>query len=407
MAAAVRGDLGEEARGRGGPSSAFQGSVARRAGLVERSPAAALTERWRRGPTGAVDPLLDDALRAALLQELLAEWKLTNREYFGGALRPPQLALTEGGATLGRWVSRSRTLEISLQLALSQPWGVVVEVLRHEMAHQLVDEALGIHDEAAHGATFRKVCERHGFDGRARGMPAAEAPEEERLVDRVRKLLALAESPNPNEAAAALAAAQRLMAKHNIDLAARNAKAGYTVRFLGEPTGRVREPARLLGGILTQYFFVEGIWTSAYRPREGRRGSVFEISGTVSNVDLAEYVHGFVTGATERLWAAHKRAQGIRSDRDRIAFQSGVMTGFAEKLRAEQATQRGEGLIVARDAGLSAFYRARHPRIRSVRYGGESRGETFAHGRAEGRRLDVGRPLRPGDGPKLLPGRSR
>ncbi len=46
--------------------------------------------------------------------------------------------------------------------------------------------------------------------------------------------------------------------------------------------------------ILSRHFFVEAIWIPVYRPREGKRGSVLEICGSPDNVEIAEYVHGYL-----------------------------------------------------------------------------------------------------------------
>ena len=72
---------------------------------------------------------------------------------------------------------------------------MLVEVLKHEMAHQFVDEVLGVHDEPDHGPVFRQVCDERGIDARAAGAPDADRARDH-VLDRIAKLLALAGSPN-------------------------------------------------------------------------------------------------------------------------------------------------------------------------------------------------------------------
>ena len=80
--------------------------------------------------------------------------------------------------------------EIARHLVLGHPWGAVVEVLKHEMAHQYVQEHLGVVDESAHGPAFRAVCEKLGIDGRAHGVPESPADaSEQRILDRVAALI--------------------------------------------------------------------------------------------------------------------------------------------------------------------------------------------------------------------------
>jgi predicted SprT family Zn-dependent metalloprotease len=350
---------------------------------------------------------LSQELRRALLRELLAEYQNLNGTFFRNKLRPAGIELSPAAARLGRWIPQIRTIELQEQMVLGRPWGVVVEVLKHEMAHQYVHEVLGVQDETSHGPAFREVCEKLGIDAAAAGMPQAAAagdPEAIKVFERISKLLALAESKNQNEAQAAMAAAQRLMLKHNIDSVNARAERGYTFRHLGEPTGRVTESERIVSAILSSHFFVESIWVPAYRPRDGKWGSVLEVCGSPQNVEMAAYVHDFLHHSAEQLWREHKRAARIAGDRDRRTFLAGVMAGFYEKLQAEKKKNQEQGLIWVRDADLEGFYRKRHPRIQHVRHRGARRTEAHAHGRAAGRTIELHRPMTGGktEGPRLL-----
>jgi hypothetical protein len=190
-----------------------------------------------------------------------------------------------------------------------------------------------------------------------------------------------------------MAAAQRLMLKHNLDAGRAGVARDYAYSHLGQPTGRVSEHERLVAMILGRHFFVEAIWVPAYRPREAKRGSVLEICGTPSNLAIAEYVHGFLNATAARLWLAHKKAEGLRSDRERRTFLAGVMVGFADKLARQETACRGEGLVWIRDGDLGGYFRRRHPHVRNVRHSGQRRTEAWAHGRAAGREIVLHRPV--------------
>lgn len=330
-------------------------------------------------------------LEAALLHELTEQYRLLAQAYFKGALRLPQFELVESRAHLGRWVSQTRTIELSRAFVLERPWGVVVEVLKHEMAHQYVWEILGAHDETAHGPRFRAVCERLGIDGAASGVPSAntEDAEQRKIAERIARLLALAESPNVHEAEAAMAAAQRLLLKHNLEVRETRAARGYAWRHLGKPTGRTSEAERILSLILSRHFFVEAIWIPVYRPAEGKRGSILEICGSDDNVAIAEYVHGYLVTTSERLWREHKTKLGIRSDRDRRTFLAGVMTGMNDKLSRERKKSESAGLVWVADGDLVNYFRRRHPHVRHIRYAGQRRTEAYAHGREAGSRIVI------------------
>jgi hypothetical protein len=341
---------------------------------------------------------LSAALEAALLHELREQYRLLALAHFKGTLKLPQLELVSSRARLGRWIEATRTIELSRPLVLEKPWGVVVEVLKHEMAHQYVCEVLGERGETAHGPRFRAVCERLGIDGAASGMPEDPSPAQSdvarKVGDRIARLLALAESPNVHEAEAAMAAAQKLLLKHNIELRDARTAQGYVWKHLGTPTGRTTEAERVLSLLLGKHFFVEAIWIPVYRAREGKRGSVLEICGSAENVEIAEYVHGYLVTTAERLWREHKAKLGIRGDRDRRTFLAGVMTGMSEKLAREAKKSEEAGLVWVADGDLTKYFKKRHPHVRHVRYAGQRRSEAYAHGREAGRKIVIHKGMR-------------
>ena len=346
-------------------------------------------------PGPAEERTLTAALEAALVRELRAAFWQLNETFFRAGLRAPTLELVPHRSTLGRWLPSTRTLEISRPLVLEQPWSAVIEVLKHEMAHQYVHEVLREDVQTPHGRAFQEVCARLGIDGRASGVPQVLAPDasEEKIVERITRLLALAESPNRHEAEAAMAAAQRLMLRYNLAATAARTPRDYGYVHLGKPSGRVAEHERLIAMILGKHFFVEAIWIPVYRVLEGKRGSVLEVTGSRGNLSIAEYVHGFLLGTAEHLWRDHRRAQAIASDRERRTYLAGVMAGFADTLARQETRSLQEGLVWVRDGDLSAYFRRRHPHVHHVRHVGHRRTDAWARGREAGQKIVLHRPV--------------
>ena len=194
----------------------------------------------------ATERLSAELERTALLA-IIRAWEDVNGSLFRFQLARPAIELVNSSSRLGRWRGGVRVIEIARSLLFNHGWGVLVEVLKHEMAHQYVDEVLCVRDEPAHGPAFRRVCEERGIDARASGAPeAGQAQQPNPVLERIAKLLALAESPNEHEAQAAMSAAQRLMLKHNIEAAVSGSTSSYCFRHLGQPTGRVSEHERRL-----------------------------------------------------------------------------------------------------------------------------------------------------------------
>jgi Protein of unknown function (DUF2786)/SprT-like family len=339
---------------------------------------------------------LSAELETLALRAVRLEHRDLNGLLFGGRLSCPSFALSDAKSRLGQWLPGSRTLELSRQLLVDLSWGALVEVLKHEMAHQYVDEVLGARDESAHGPAFRRVCTERGIDARSSGAPHAEGqapPEERSALEKISRLLSLAESSNEHEAQAAMAAAQRLMLKYNLEACKQSERRDYCFRHVGKPTGRVYEAPRILALILSEHFFVETIWVPVWRPLEGKRGSVIEVCGTRANVEMADYVHDFLTLTSERLWLEHKRSRGIRSNRDRRTFLAGVMTGFRDKLSSQKKQHREHGLVWRGDAQLGAYVKERHPRLSWTRYSSSQHHAAHAEGRRAGSNIVLHRGL--------------
>jgi hypothetical protein len=344
-------------------------------------------------------------LETAALRAIARTYDSLNAEHFRGGLRRPVLLWTEADHRLGAWDAGLRQIGLSRRLLLVHGWGSLVEVLKHEMAHQYVHDVLGVRGETSHGPAFQRVCAERGIDGAAAGVAASPATDsdEHRALERVKKLLALGRSPNPHEAEAAMAAAQRLILKYNLEAAASAHASHHGFRHLGAPRVRITRAEHSAAVILRDHFFVEVIWVHVWLPLEGRTAKVLEICGTDENLELASYVYDFLLAAADRLWDEYRKRPDVRGRSYRQSFQAGVLGGFWEKLRGEQQVQRQEGLVWKGDPALAAYYQQRHPRRRSGRSTARHLARPFLDGNAAGRNLELLRPLRGGGGgPRLL-----
>lgn len=331
-------------------------------------------------------------LEAALVRELEHTFEYENIVRFKAKLVPPVFALVDSANLFGRWVSVGRRIEISRSLLLKRPWIDVIAVLQHEMAHQFVDEVLHASHEPAHGDTFQRVCAERGIDAKAGGILETGGVDQEgdRVLERIRKLLALAGSDNQNEAELAMRKAHQLMLKHNVEAAAGERR--YCVRQIGDLEKRSNRLESAILGILAEFFFVKVIIVPIFLPRLGRRGKAYEISGTRANVDMAEHVYSFLLATALRLWEQNRADRRVRNGRDKLAYTSGVILGFREKLVTERRELKGEGLIWVGDADLDAHYHARHRRI-TTRRTTTRNNAAHAAGREAGRTVVLHKPM--------------
>jgi hypothetical protein len=221
------------------------------------------------------------------------------------------------------------------------------------------------------------------------------------VLEKVRKLLALAGSPVAAEAQAAVSAAARLLARHNLDLA-ESAEPDQALECLRIPLAvrRLDRRLTLISHILGRHFFVKTIFVPGYDPRTDRESQDLEILGRPENVRLAEHVCRFLLERTETLWQDYLRRHPGGGLAARHSFMGGLLAGFDRKLEAGAAPAGGSGgfsaLVPIRDRALEVFFRRRHPRV--TRAGGRNGlrrhcPESARAGRAAGAALTVHRPL--------------
>ena len=341
-----------------------------------------------------------EALERSWLKRLAWHFDHVNYQYLGCALKRPLFILGDSKKKLGSWDGNRRTLMISRHHILSHDWETVVDTLRHEMAHQYVQEHLGLGAAAPHGREFRDACELLRCDPAAKADAATlrkleDSPsEKDRNLGRIKELLALAGSPNEHEAATAMRLAQKYLLKYNLDLEDLSATRNYEFLYLGDCASRVQEYQYVLSNILQEYFFVLAIWTYSYDPRRDKPGKRLQICGTKQNLEIASYVYDYVMGAARPLWDAHKAATATKKKLrgTRLQYLAGLLQGLKQKLERQKGSlEREQGLIWVGDTRLGEYYRHLNPRIRNVSGSGVARSRGYADGMRDGRKLNIRR----------------
>lgn len=331
-------------------------------------------------------------LHPAWLTELRRSWQDFSARHLFDRLRPPVLQIDHGTQRLGHWERDARILSIAHAHIWTHAWDDVLATLKHEMAHQYVDEVLG-GDDRPHGPKFAGACRLLGIDPSASGTPRdAGQGEMHRTLRRVQKLLALATSANRHEAEAAMAAANTLLLRHNLERPEGGPALDYASRRLGSAAAALPIDWKLIGAILAEFFFVECIWTTTYNARRDRHERVLEVLGSHSNLEIAAYVHDFLHQSVDRLWRADQQAHDLPAARRR-EYAAGVLLGFRDKLRSERAHNARTGLVWLGDPDLQRFTRDRHPHLRTMAKTGVRRSRAHEAGRAAGQRLTLQKPV--------------
>jgi hypothetical protein len=219
-------------------------------------------------------------------------------------------------------------------------------------------------------------------------------------MDRIDKLMALAQSSHRHEAEAAMLKAHELIARHHI----RHVKNGTTRQFIsafvGEPALRHFQDDYEMANLLQDSYFVQGIWVRSFVMAKGKPGRVLEISGTPKNVDLARYAHAVLARTMKAEWARYKATRRVSAGA-RLDFALGLLEGFRQKIQRQvehlSADNDTKALIRIRDTQLEAYFRQRYPQTRAIRRSARQKcASAQAAGREIGRNLTIAKAVESG-----------
>ncbi len=252
-----------------------------------------------------------------------------SRFLFNNLLYPIQVVVFEG-KEWGYFDASYLQIALNKRLIFEAKDSVVRDIIKHELAHYFT---WILHkDVSPHGSEFRKVCTDFGFPqevSRATmDIETANSSKEgdvasERVLEKVKKLLSLAQSSNVHEAELATMRANELLLRHNLDYQAQQEEPIYLERLLH----RKRKDSKLscIYSIL-KHFIVRTVIS------HGQESCSLEVSGTLTNVKLAGYVASFLDLELDFLWKQAQRTHGIKGIRSKNSFFLGVAEGFDHKM---------------------------------------------------------------------------
>ncbi len=270
-------------------------------------------------------------------------------------LRPVTITLFDSETRWGQFDPVTRAISISVKLVRKFPWHDVVGVFRHEMAHQLVCEESAEKSEASpHGEVFKNACRRlgvpdlysrAGVDLTSSGFDWREEvrdPKSEAILDKVRKLLALADSSNEHEALLAMEKVRELYAKYNIELNQSMQNEGFVHLVLNYGKKKLPSWFVRIAVILSEHFFVRTLICQQFEQMSGAYHGAIEVIGRKENVLMAEYVFYFLIQQLEALVENKIQAERGLSRRDRNSYRLGILEGFSRKLKWTQPLDQTE-----------------------------------------------------------------
>lgn len=268
-----------------------------------------------------------------MTREILAEKGFkVNRSRFlwNNYLYPIHVVIFEG-REWGHFNTPYLQIGLNRKLIYSAKDSVLRDILKHELAHYLTYIRFG--EVAAHGAEFKQICQEYGFSSDIASATmdldsSNEAKEgdlhSERVLEKVKKLLQLAQSSNVHEAEVATMKANELLLRHSLDKLSQDDEPIYLDRVLQQ----TRKDAKLSAIYdILRHFVVKPVISF------GKNTCCLEISGSYTNVSLARYVAEFLERELDHMWEMTKKEHALTGLRAKNSFFLGVAKGYNEKMK--------------------------------------------------------------------------
>lgn len=214
------------------------------------------------------------------------------------------------------------------------------------------------------------------------------------ILDKIEKLLSLAQSSNKNEADSAYKKAMELMIRHNIDYVSRE----RTYQVNEFPISRLCPKTQAVALILNNCFFVECVHSRQYDKDQKKIVKTLKINGEKINLEIAVYAWHFLNQELDSLWKREKKQRQL-SAIDRKPFFFGIKDGFIQSFKDRQNYVENEkAMILVKDPGLDEFVnqdgRCRNHNVSARRTNG------YEHGVEKGKNIQLNRAIETSDGNK-------
>jgi hypothetical protein len=224
------------------------------------------------------------------------------------------------------------------------------------------------------------------------------------ILEKIRKLLRLADTSRgatENEAKVALAKAQELMTRHNIDSALLRMERGEASHGFAVDKGKVDLPKTLNPADLMILSLLQAHFNVKTILMPNGRGTPVDIIGSPADIDFAIYVFQYLRQTFFRCWNEFKR---VHANPDKASYYRGLRDGLntalkEAKKRAEESYGSDErqtyGLVlVDQQAAIKQYVDEHYGKLRKRSGAGKKmHSGSYTAGESRGRTIQINRPL--------------
>lgn len=181
------------------------------------------------------------------------------------------------------------------------------------------------------------------------------------VIEKIQKLLNLANSDNENEAKVATARANELLIKYNLEMqtVVDHQNEYGQLEAIEIPTLKLHQT--YLTSLLMEHFMVKCIISRKRHPHEPwRMMRSLTFVGTKANTQIAAYVFDYLNEIYPKLWLAYRDAPENRHlelrKHHRASYFTGLNHGITKMLKeTKMKVEQQTGLVLVEDPDLSKF----------------------------------------------------
>jgi len=210
----------------------------------------------------------------------------------------------------------------------------LMNVLRHELAHYYAYLIYG-RDIDAHGLEFRTICKNFNWGEEVYLSQFKPELEEkihanEKVLEKIKKLLSLAQSSNAHEAELATSKANQLLVQYHLETLSHSHEKTY---FLKQVLHCKVKSGKLYAiyEILTS-FMVQPVMNHT------KNGIILEVTGGATEVELADYVANFLNHELDYIWKeAQKNDHKLKGIKAKNSFFRSLAHAYLDKIKQANA----------------------------------------------------------------------
>lgn len=325
-------------------------------------------------------------LRDILQKETSFSVRRSRFEY-QGYLYPIDVVVFEG-ELIGYFDSNHYQIGLNKALIHQAKDNLIKDILRHELAHYITHLFYGDKVQA-HGSEFKHVCELFNWPDEIKKASMnfeiananAKSFHSEKILNKVKNLLKLAESSNAHEAELATLKANQLLIKHNLEFSEINSDQEF---FVTKLLSRKRKDAKIscIYDIL-KHFMVKPIISY------GKNEVCIEVTGNKTNIELAQYISEFLDRELDRLWDQFKKEHSLKGLKAKNSFFYGLAQGYNEKVNRMDLSEKDKSALVKINNHLDEQVDRIYRRLSSSRSNGSRDNESFGLGKKAGSNLTI------------------